>query len=265
MDLGSIGGLVSGALPFLGSSALSLADNALQFSEQKSLAHGAQDFSAQQYANRYQITTADMKAAGLNPMLATTQGPGSSPSGVSGQAPKSDLVGAFNQTRTATAQNANADANTAKTIEDTKNVAKTGAQIDADTQNKLLEQDLIYAKYLTETQTQQQLHTLSNKYVQEIANMQEEWNVIKEKINTQGQTTDLVRQQVESEKQLQQLRSAQKALQIQQANINKPTEEAAKTSTAQLAAHGRNISDFLSPFTQSAGAAARFAPLLLAP
>ena len=39
----------------------------------------AQSFSAQQYANRYQTQVADMKAAGLNPMLAYTQAPGNSP------------------------------------------------------------------------------------------------------------------------------------------------------------------------------------------
>lgn len=41
----------------------------------------AQNFSAQQFASRYQTTVADMKAAGLNPMLAYTQGGGSAPSG----------------------------------------------------------------------------------------------------------------------------------------------------------------------------------------
>lgn len=39
------------------------------------------DFQADQYARRYQITMADMRQAGLNPMLAYSQGPGSSPSG----------------------------------------------------------------------------------------------------------------------------------------------------------------------------------------
>jgi len=40
------------------------------------------DFSAQQFATRYQTTVADMKAAGLNPMLAYSQGGGSAPTSV---------------------------------------------------------------------------------------------------------------------------------------------------------------------------------------
>lgn len=41
----------------------------------------ARDWSAQQYGQRYQVTMRDMRRAGLNPMLAYSQGPGQSPTG----------------------------------------------------------------------------------------------------------------------------------------------------------------------------------------
>jgi hypothetical protein len=41
----------------------------------------ANQFSAQQYATRYQTTVKDLEAAGLNPMLAYSQGAGTAPTG----------------------------------------------------------------------------------------------------------------------------------------------------------------------------------------
>lgn len=41
--------------------------------------HEGNEFSAQQFASRYQTTTKDMQAAGLNPMLAYSQGGGTPP------------------------------------------------------------------------------------------------------------------------------------------------------------------------------------------
>lgn len=42
------------------------------------------DWQADQYSRRYRITMHDMRAAGLNPILAARQGPGQSPSGAMG-------------------------------------------------------------------------------------------------------------------------------------------------------------------------------------
>lgn len=50
----------------------------------RSEASKLRDWQADQYSRRYQITMGDMRAAGLNPMLAYSQGPGSSPSGQMG-------------------------------------------------------------------------------------------------------------------------------------------------------------------------------------
>jgi hypothetical protein len=48
---------------------------------QQDQARAANEFSAQQFATRYQTTVKDMEAAGLNPMLAYSQGASGQPSG----------------------------------------------------------------------------------------------------------------------------------------------------------------------------------------
>jgi len=67
----------------------------------------ANAFSAQQFATRYQTTVKDMQAAGLNPMLAYSQGGGNAPSGQVG-APMQNSIGAgvdsYNRTKATNAQ-----------------------------------------------------------------------------------------------------------------------------------------------------------------
>ena len=73
----------------------------------------AQGFSAQQFATRYQTTTADMKAAGLNPMLAYQQGGGNAPtSSAASSSGYPDVGAAYNASKMASAQAANIEADT---------------------------------------------------------------------------------------------------------------------------------------------------------
>lgn len=112
----------------------SLLGGILKNDADRTRAHEAQDFSAEQYATRWQTTTKDMEAAGLNPMLAYSQGVGTSPSGVS--MPSQDVISPAVQAYQAAAGN--------KAIRDV-NSAQV-ANINADTDNKKSQAALIDAQ-----------------------------------------------------------------------------------------------------------------------
>lgn len=125
-----LGSLVSGAIGWLGGEQ--------QNRRQADAAEAAQTFSAQQFATRYQTTVADMKAAGLNPMLAYSQGGGSPPSGVQANVPANSGAAAVSGYQAARVNKAQADlleAQKSNVDEDTRNKAVmpwlTMAQTDA--------------------------------------------------------------------------------------------------------------------------------------
>ena len=73
----------------------------------------AQQFSAEQFATRYQTSVQDLTKAGLNPMLAYSQGPGSAPtSSAASSAGTPSLGNTINASKMATAQVANIEADT---------------------------------------------------------------------------------------------------------------------------------------------------------
>lgn len=125
--IGSVGGaLMSGLL-----------NNSAASSRQDA----AQEFSAEQYATRYQTSVKDMQAAGLNPMLAYGGLSGSSPtSSAASSAGTPDLGAAYMQSKMNSAQvglieantrkaNAEADASEATAVEQARaNVNNTLAQ-----------------------------------------------------------------------------------------------------------------------------------------
>lgn len=159
----------------------------------------AQAFSAQQYATRYQTTVQDMQAAGLNPMLAYTQGVGSAPtSSASSSSGMGDVGSTMNQSKMTTAQAANIEADTEnkkaqadliaaqaaqawatakqaetnvgniqastqKIIEETKNIPDTGKQI-RQTVQMLADQGALFAqKGETEVQVRKQIQAMIAK------------------------------------------------------------------------------------------------------
>lgn len=103
--------------------------------ERQAAAEAANQFSASQYATRYQTQVKDMEAAGLNPMLAYMQPPGSSPVGQQYQV-------------------SNPYENVARDYSSAYNVKTTGKKIEAETEN--VEANTIVQRverYLKEAQT----------------------------------------------------------------------------------------------------------------
>lgn len=73
----------------------------------------AQDFSAKQFATRYQTTVQDMQKAGLNPMLAYSQGGGNAPTSSAASASGFESLGStINQAKLTSAQVDNIEAQT---------------------------------------------------------------------------------------------------------------------------------------------------------
>jgi hypothetical protein len=83
----------------------------------------AQDFSAQQYAKRYQTQVADLKKAGLNPMLAVSQSPGSAPQGSAAPVQNPEVGSSF-------ASGAEQASNLRKAKYETQNLEKVGFNLD---------------------------------------------------------------------------------------------------------------------------------------
>lgn len=151
----------------------------------------AQNFSAEQYAKRYQTTVKDMQAAGLNPMLAYGGISGSSPtSSAASSAGIPPLGAAYNQARMASAQVAN---------------------VNADTENKRAQANLIEAQTAQAFSSAGQAYsqtTVNNnnasKIIQEIENLKSDnvrinrfVDLLSSQIGLTGSQTSLTRAQEE--------------------------------------------------------------------
>lgn len=130
LGFSSAGSLFSSAAPIIGG-ALGYLGGQERNDAQARQADAANAFSAQQYASRYQTTVADMKAAGINPMLAYGSGPGQAPSGQQASVENASAAGvqasmASAQIGLLEAQAKAASAQAAKTIAETPTTGNLG-------------------------------------------------------------------------------------------------------------------------------------------
>lgn len=135
-----MGGLVGGGLSLLG--------GVLGNRSAAKAARQQQQWQEHMRATQYQTAVADLKAAGLNPMLAYTQGGAGTPSG--GQAQTRDVVSPAVASAAATAA---ATANIENIRADTLNKVATASQISA--QTRLIESDEVLKKALARLTTHQ--------------------------------------------------------------------------------------------------------------
>jgi hypothetical protein len=120
-------------------------------------------WSAQQFATRYQTTTKDMQAAGLNPMLAYSQGGGSPPTAQSYQAqnPMSSAVEAYHQS-----------AQRDVMAEQIQNMKEQNKNIQADTHVKDEQAKLIASQKLAADADERLKTTAANKQTHDLFTQQ---------------------------------------------------------------------------------------------
>lgn len=166
-----VGTLGAGVLNYLGTQSTNDAN--------ADRADQANAWSANQYATRYQIMTKDLQAAGLNPMLAYSQSPGSAPTAqqVTFQNPMSSATQGMQQTAQAFQSTASAnqaakqeqlmDATIEKTKKETRNLDDEQIRLKAAYINLAEQSALMAQQGQTEVVKRQVLDATAKKMVTE--------------------------------------------------------------------------------------------------
>jgi hypothetical protein len=157
-------------------------------------AASANEFSANQYATRYQTQAKDMEAAGLNPMLAYMQSPGSSPTGQQYQV-------------------SNPYEGASQAYSSAYNVERTGKQIEA--QTVLIDADTVKRRaetYLVDAQEKltlssadqsravvHKLEAEAQKIAEEIKNVPKEGDRLIALVKNLGESSKLIASQADTE------------------------------------------------------------------
>lgn len=190
-----VGSLLGAGLNFLGQS------NTNQQNADR--ADAANAWSAQQYATRYQTMRKDLEAAGLNPMLAYSQSPGTAPTAqqVTFQNPMSAATQGFQQI--GSAQQANAEVE--KTQHMNEQIDATVEKIKEETKNLPAQREQIY--YTIRTLAEQ-----AEKLIAETKNVQQATLVAKETVRKIKAETQLLNNQAAVEASLDNLGRTSKEL-----------------------------------------------------
>lgn len=199
----------------------------------QSNAHSAQDFSAQQFEQRYQTQVKDLQAAGLNPMLAYGQGPGGSPQGVMAPPPKLELQRAVNDTRLATAQEAKLQAE--------------AENVKADTAGKILHPEMIRQQTESFKQSAYQSQQQGDWIKQRQQLTTEEIQKTKQDIKTGKSVEENNKKLAQLHEQEKTLKIAEEMLKKQELEIKEPERKAAGRWSAEASLNAQNLWNILLP------------------
>lgn len=230
--------------------------------------HDAQGFDMQMFSNRYRMQVEDLKNAGLNPMLAYTQGPGSAPASPIGQGANFDTdpvgkgVATTVQRKIASAQEANINADSAKKIQEAATGSAQEKLYDAQrlVQGGML--PLLAAQTSNFAASADQARSTIEKIRAEIPQVQAHAEMLKSQSEKNRSDIKLNQNLIETNAYLTNLRMMEAELTMQRASkikqemaIDQPKAYAAGLSSARGGAIAENIGkigksamSFLSPF-----------------
>lgn len=173
----------------------------------------ANEFSAQNFATRYQTTVKDMEAAGLNPMLAYSQGGGNAPSSAMASANMPDVGATYVQSKIASAQEANLAAQTRLTNAQANVTEQTGIDSARASISNLLSQSGL------NLEMQGNVIAQTDKIAQEISNLKTTQDQVRALISNLQQQNKLLEKQGVSEVQRASLLAAQARVATAEARI----------------------------------------------